>query len=63
MAEKKENLEKVRREVEDSKTRLEQDEHQLIRTENKIAKLGRSKDPDARTCCARRPEIWNISFR
>ena len=41
MAEKKENFEKMRREVEDSKTRLEQDEHQLIRTENKIAKLGK----------------------
>ena len=40
MAEKKENVEMLRKEVEDSKVRLEQEEHQLIRTENKIAKLG-----------------------
>lgn len=39
MAEKNENLEKMRKEVEELKVKKEQDEHELIRRNNQIAKL------------------------
>ena len=39
MAEKNVNLEKMRKEVEELKVKKEQDEHELIRRNNQIAKL------------------------
>ena len=43
MAEKNEKLDKLRKEAEEAKVKLEQDEHELVRKSNKIAKLEKTK--------------------
>lgn len=43
MAEKNEKLEELRKEVEEAKVKKEQDEHELIRRNNQIAKLTKTE--------------------